>query len=352
MNTKAPSRINYIFAVFALMLHAFCAALAVGGMVRVYNIALAYEHSRPEYVAQNVMSLFEKKHYEEIIKLGQVPLSKFETTESFGRAAEKIYNQGEFKISRSGENIWQIDCGGKPVATLLLHCQKGGGHHGMDAWTIEQLTLVSPAPQSYTLKIPPSVNCTVNSVKPDENALITGAQINSPFGSLPDALVPAAAKVYRFDGLFLPPEVAASTDNGAACTVTQYQNSVSVNLPPDEQVIAQLSEFGEQAACAYAKYITNDATLDEVLPFFLPESGYYTHLKQFYNGWYNAHDQYAFKNAEFSNWNAFDERHVSCDISFDYWIKMSRHEYTYPSKYTMYFVLGNNGWRVANLVVL
>lgn len=352
MSTKTTSQTNYIFVVFALMLHAFCAALAVGGLIRVYNISLAYEYSRPEYVAQNVLTLFTEKRYEQIINLGQVPLSKLETTESFARAAEKSYNKGEFKMSRSGDYNWQIDCDGKPVATFILNCQKGGNRHGMDVWTIEQLTVVSPVPQSYTLQAPSSVNFTVNGVEPDNSFLVTGAQINSPFGSLPDALAPVAAKVYRFDGLFLPPEVTPSTDDGIDCTVTQYAKSISLCLSPSKPVIAQLSEFGEQAACAYAKYITNDATLDEVLPFFLPESGYYTHLKQFYNGWYNAHDQYAFKNAEFSNWNAYDERHVSCDISFDYWIKMSRHEYTYPSKYTMYFVLGNNGWRVANLVVL
>ncbi len=352
MKTKSPAGINSVFIVFALLLHAFCAALAVGGMVQVYNIALAYEHSRPEYAAQDVLSLFEKKRYEEIIKLGRIPLSKLETTESFGRAAEKSYNGGGFSISRSGENGWQIACGGKPVATLSLRCQKGGGSHGMDLWTIEKLAVLSPAPQSYTVQTPPAVHLLVNGVEPDDSALVVAAQAKSPFGTLPDALAPTMSKVYRFDGLFSPPEVTASGDNGAACAVTQFQNSISVCLPPSEQVIAQLSRFGEQAACAYAKYITNDATLDEVLPFFLPESGYYTRLKQFYNGWYNAHDQYAFKNAAFSNWYAYDERHVSCDISFDYWIKMSWHEYTYPSKYTMYFVLSDNGWRVANLVVL
>lgn len=352
MKTKVASEINYIFVVFALMLHAFCAALAVGGMVRVYNIALAYEHSRPEYMAQNVLSLFEEKRFEEIISLGQVPLSELETAESFARAAQKSYNGGEFSISRSGENSWQIDCGDKPVATLLLHYQKGGGRHGMDIWSTERLDVLSPTPQSYTIQTPPSVHLFVNGVEPDDSVLVTDTQTTSPFGTLPDALAPAAAKVYRFDGLFLPPEVTASANNGVACSVSQFENRISVCLSPSEQVIAQLSEFGEQAACAYAKYITNDATLDEVLPFFLPESSYYTHLRQFYNGWYNAHDQYAFKNAKFSNWSAFDDRHVSCDISFDYWIKMSRHEYTYPSKYTMYFVLGNNGWRVANLVVL
>lgn len=352
MKTKAPAEMNAVFVVFALMLHAFCAALAVGGMMRVYSITLAYEHSRPEYVAQNVLSLFEEKRYEKIISLGQVPLSRLETAESFGRAAEKSYNDGGFSISRSGENSWQIECGGKPVATLLLSCQKGGGQHSTDLWAVEKLTVLSPAPQSYTVQTPAPVYLTVNGVEPDDSALVTTAQAKSPFGTLPDALAPAEAKVYRFDGLFWPPEVTASADSGVACTVARFQNSILVCLPPSKQVVAQLSEFGEQAACAYAKYITNDATLDEVLPFFLPESGYYTQLKQFYNGWYNAHDQYAFKNAEFSNWNAFDERHVSCDISFDYWIGMNRHEYTYPSKYTMYFVLGDNGWRVANLVVL
>ncbi len=352
MKTESRSSVNWVFIVFALMLHAFCAALAVGGMVRVYDIALGYEHSRPEYVVQNVLSLFEGKRYADILELGQVPLSRLETAVNFEHAAAERYDGGKFSVLRSGEQEWQIACGGKPAATLTLRCQKGGGRHGMDLWTAEKLTVLSPVPQNYTVKTPPGVRLAVNGVEPDDSALVEATQAGSPFGTLPDALAPTAAKVYRFDGLFEPPEVTASSDDGAACTVARFQSSVSVCLTPSEQVVSVLSAFGRQAACAYAKYITNDATLDEVLPFFLPESGYYTHLKQFYNGWYNAHDQYAFKNAEFSNWQAYDARHISCDIAFDYWIKMSRHEYTYPSKYTMYFVLADNGWRVSNLVVL
>ncbi|HWP50403.1 MAG TPA: hypothetical protein VN626_01775 [Clostridia bacterium] len=352
MKSKNFLGVHSVFIIFALMLHAFCAALAVGGMMRVYSMMLAYEHSRPEYVARNVLSLFEDKRYADIIKLGKVPLSKMETAESFGRAAEKNYSGGQFSLSRSGDSNWQIACDGRPVATLSLRNQKSGGRHGMDLWTTQRLDVLSPAPQSYTVQAPPAVRIAVNDIVPGNSALVTQALIQSPFGKLPDSLAPAVAKVYQFDGLFLPPDVTATADNGTTCAVAQFQNSITVCLSPSEQVIAQLSQFGEQAACAYAKFITNDAKLDEVLPFFLPESEYYTHLKQFYNGWYNEHDQYAFKNARFSNWFMYDERHISCDISFDYWIKMKRHEYTYPSKYTMYFVLSDKGWRVANLVVL
>lgn len=353
MTAKSRSGINSVFIIFALMLHAFCAALAVGGMLRVYNMALAYEHSRPEYVVRGVLSLFEEKRYAELIRLGQIPLSRFETAEHFGRAAQESYGDRTFSVSRGGENQWQIVCGGKPVSTLSLRCQKDVKQRGGTAlWTADRLELLLPAPQSYTVQAPPAVRLTVNGVVPDDSVLTEAAYVESPFGRLPDALAPEAARVYRFDGLFLPPEIAATDANGLPGVVTRFQNSISVGLSPSAQVVAQLSEFGEQAACAYAKYITNDATLDEVLPYFLPESQYFTYLKQFYNGWYNVHEQYAFKNATFSNWYAYDTRHVSCDITFDYWIKMGRREYTYPSKYTMYFVLGPNGWRVANLVVL
>ncbi len=351
MKTKSASPANSVFVIFALMLHAFCAALAVGGMLRVYNTALAYEHSRPEYVVQSVVSLFEEHRYAELIKLGQIPLSKLETAGHFGRAAEESYGGGAFSASRSGENVWQIACGGKPVATLSLRCQRDTGRN-TPLWSADKLAVLLPAPQSYTVQAPLAVRLTVNGAVPEDSALAEVAQAESPFGRLPEALAPEAANIYRFDGLFLPPEVTAADAGGLSCSVVRFQHSISVGLSPDEQVVAQLSEFGEQAACAYAKYITNDATLDEVLPYFLPESQYYTYLKQFYNGWYNAHDEHAFKNAQFSNWNAYDTRHVSCDISFDYWIKMGRREYTYPSKYTMYFVLGQNGWRVSNLVVL
>lgn len=351
MKTKNPAGIHSVFVIFALMLYAFCAALAVGGMVQVYHLTLAYEQSRPEYVVQDVLSLFKEKRYAEIIKLGKVRLSTLETTEHFGQAAEKSYSGGEFSLVHCGDNNWRVACGDKPVATLSLRCQKGGGRHGMDLWSADMLDVLIPAPQSYTVQTPPAVHITVNGVAPDDSAL-TAAKAESPFGVLPEVLMPDAAKIYRFDGLFLPPDVAATGDDGAVCAIARFENSFSVCLSPGEQLTVQLSQFGEQAACSYAKFITNDATLDEVLPYFLPESSYYTYLKQFYNGWYNAHDEYAFKNAAFSDWCAYDARHVSCDIAFDYWIRMGRHEYTYPSKYTMYFVLSDSGWRVANLVVL
>lgn len=351
MSTKTRPDMNWGFIVFVLLLHAFCAALSIGGMIKVRDLALAYEHSRPEYVARGVLALFEEHRYAELIRLGQIPLSKLETAEHFGRAAQKSYGDGAFSVKQDHEARWRIACGGKPVAILSLRRQ-APDKRGMALWDTDRLELLLPMPQDYTVGAPPAARFTVNGVLPDDSALTEAAVEESPFGKLPDALAPEPARTYRFERLFLPPEISATDQDGLPCAVSQLENSFSIGLIPDERVVAQLSQFGEQAACAYAKYITNDATLDEVLPYFLPESAYYTYLKQFYNGWYNAHDAYAFKNAVFSNWHAYDARHVSCDIAFDYWIQMGRREYTYPSKYTMYFVQGQNGWRVANLVVL
>lgn len=352
MTTKDCSKSQLPFAIFALMLYAFCAALAVGGMFRVYNMSLAYERSNAEYVARHVINLFEQKRYDEILKQSGVTLSEFETPAAFGSALEKGFAEGEFTLVRTNSKSWRISRGGKALATLELCCKNGGGEYGLDLWGIEKLTLTAPVPSAYTVQAPHTVSISVNGIVPDDRYLDESDTAESPFGKLPETLAPERVRTYRLEGMFSPPEVTALGENGKECAIVLFQNNVSVSLLPEQQVITQLSTLGEQAACAYAKYITNDAVLDDVLPFFLPESEYYAHLKQFYNGWYNAHDDHAFSNSVFSDWCAYDDRHVSCDISFDYWIKMGRHEYTYPSKYTMYFVLSDYGWRVANLVVV
>lgn len=352
MITKDRSTSNLAFTIFALMLYSFCAALAVGGIVRVYNISLAYEHSNSEYLAQHVLELFKDKHYSEIIEQSEIVLSEFETPAAFGKALEKDFPEGDFALDRTDSDNWCISSDGSTLANFELCRESGSGKYGMDTWKIGKLDVIAPVQKTYTVQTPLSVQISINGIVPDDRYLAESDYAENPFGALPEALAPQKVKTYRLDNLFSPPDVSAQSEIRKDCEIAIFKNNVSVSMLPDQQIITQLSTFGEQAACAYSKYITNDAVLDEVLPFFLPESEYYTYLKQFYNGWYNAHDAFAFSNTEFSNWCAYDDRHVSCDISFDYFIKMGRHEYTYPSKYTMYFVLGDYGWRVANLVVL
>lgn len=345
---QAVKRVSFVL--FALLLHAFCAALAAGGLMRVYNMALAYERSNPEHAAKQVLVLFKESRYDEIIIKGDISLSEFESPNVFGNALETT-GEGNYTLGRSGAEQWKILRGNTTIAELKLRVEKGGGGYGMDIWRAEKLNLISPAPKTYTVQAPAAVALTINGKSPHSRYLSQDHNSHSPFGDLPEELSPEAGQTYRLEGLYAPPSVAVQGKAGQLCEAVSFEDTVSVTVEPESQVVTQLSTLGEQAACAYAKYITNDATLNEVLPFFLPESGFYTHLKQFYNGWYNEHDAYAFSNAVFTNWRAYGERHISCDIAFDYWIKMGRHEYTYPSKYTMYFVLGNNGWRVSNLVV-
>ena len=123
-------------------------------------------------------------------------------------------------------------------------------------------------------------------------------------------------------------------------------------MVPDESVTTPLSLFVEAAAKAYATYITRDSQLTEVLPFFLPGTEFYTHLSQFYNGWYNEHDSYAFDNVVISEWAALDADHLSCEIAFDYSITLGWRTFDYPSRYTVYLVRTGGGWKISNLVVL
>lgn len=357
-NTGKSSIGRIIFLIFATTLFITCGTLTAGGLFRLYKMAAAYELSSPDNLANSTLDIFREERYDELISLCGITLSEFETTDDFAAAIEEAAPKGSYTFSKTGNGSYRLMKGDTALADLMLSCQKGAGEYGFDIWQLEKLTFIGAKTQDYTVTASSELSPMVNGIPLDHSLIDSDAskkfsdELAENFGLLPEELLPKAPSVYRVSGLYRPPVVTVDAPKKSKSIIRTLENDYSVILYPTGDVITELSEIAASAAETYARYITNDASLDEVLPFFLPESQYYRHLKEFYNGWYNAHDSYLFEQPRFASWQIYDEEHVSCVILFNYKITMGRHQYEYPSKYNMNFIKTSNGWKLANLIVI
>lgn len=354
---KNRSKGQTAFFIFAAILFITCGALTAGGLFRLYKTAEQYELSSPDNVAADALSIFEEKRYDELIPLCGIALSKFESEENLAAAIELAAPEGEYRFSRSESNSYKLFRGEKELAELVLTCLKGESEYGFDRWEISRINL-SVFPEDYTVTASPAFSPSANGVLLDR-ALIDHAaseklktELFENFGSLSEELSPEPPIVYRLKGLYCPPEIAITGGENRKSVIHTLENDITAAVYPDDETIAEVSEIALSAAECYAKYITNDASLDEILPYFLPNSQFYRNLTEFYNGWYNAHDSYSFEQPRFAGWQIYDDSHISCMIMFNYRITMGRHQYEYPSKYSMSLIKTDSGWKVANLTVI
>lgn len=349
-NKKSPVK-SPAFIFFAIMLFVLCGAAASGGIYRVYMVAQAYESSTAEYAAQRELSAFENGDLDLLLRRCPPKLSYYENTEDYKAALSEYWGEGKPELLRTGSDSFEISVGGNAAAFLTVECGKKAGAYGIDKWSVNSFKLAELPTEDYEIYYPPGVSLKINGIMPLQEDMSECDDPQSPFFSLPQELAAEPTACCKVQGLYITPQIEAESENGEKLEISREKNTFHITAEPKEATVKALTELGLSAAEGYARFITNDATLDETLPFFLPNSKIYTHLTQFYNGWYNDHEEFRFENANFSAWRAYDERHVSCEISFDYYIKMGRREFTYPSRYDMYFVKSGSGWLVCALVV-
>jgi hypothetical protein len=341
------------FGLFVLLLTVFCAALTAGGLIRVYRLAVAFEHSAPARVVEGVVRLFREEDYAVLALEGGLALSPFEDAGHLGAVVRDRMGGDPQSVEavRLSQGRYRIQSGSTPLAELSLSYSPAAGEYGLDVWELESLALQAFPRDDLIILAPAQTAVSLNGKILTEDFAEDTAVAAGEYGALPQGVAPALLTRYRVSGLLARPQITAGSPDGAACAVNLVQNTATVTCPAGEETIAQLSPLAERAAMAYANFITKDAELDDVLPFFLKGTQCYTNLRQFDNRWYNEHDAFAFSDMQTGCWQALDGDHVRCDVVFEYSITMGRRVFDYPSRYTLYFVRTGPDWKISNLLV-
>lgn len=367
MAGKHHNRISW-FGKAALFLVLLLVPLGIGVLGILWGFLDDYQHSLPENVAQEGLALFETGDLDVLSRYIEYVPNPMEAENSFQEIVKQYFTPkadgaGEYtlipQVGGGTERRYVVALDNVKVAELVLTASGETSEYGFPLWTLSDIEITSVSGE-YGAEIvaPADVELLVNGHVLDGDFMTDNAVLLDVAGyrELPEGHSQPLYVRYRVDGFLKAPTVEARVSDGGECVVeltkdTGTLQSYRVTHYAGDEFAAAAGIKAEFAAKLYAEFITKDASMEELLPYLLPEGNLYQHLQGFSNYWYIDHDSNEFKNLKLENFIIYDASHYSCDISFDYYIRMGSQTHEYPTAYTLYFVWEENQWKLATLEI-
>lgn len=205
---------------------------------------------------------------------------------------------------------------------------------------------------SYTVSAPGHVTVFVDGAelpKEGEGVAITPLEI---FHELPEEQ-PTTIE-YTLAPSLAEPQVTATGPNGENLEflVNEEERAMQAQLPVAPEQEAQWALRMEDAAKAYALFISEDGTLQAFNTFLYPGTNFAANVKTFQAVWYADHDAYAFNNMEVRNITPTSPTAFMGDIEYDFDVTFQGEVQTFHSHYRMAFALYGDNWLLLNMEML
>ena len=325
--------------------------VTAGALFLLWNFLDQYERNSPDRIAATAARQVAEGEYALLWESEQLVPSRFNSQERLEQwLASSLEGKG-IASRKEEEGSYLLTADGEPFARLTIQAQGKKNLFGGQPHQITQVETTLPMTETFTITAPEEAQVTVNGVSLTQEDRAGEAAPLAAYDGLPDGYEPPRALTYRIGPLAGPPQISAQLAEGGPCAVKVEGDQGTVTAPAGEELQAQIAPLAQEASHLYARYITQDASFDQLTPYFLTGTSYYQQLSSFYNGWYISHDSYVFGETEVSQFLLYSPDHLSCDVTFDYQVIQGSKVHDFPSAYTLYFIRTQGGWKIANLAV-
>lgn len=356
MNSQKQKKVFGGYKKFMAVFLAIQAAAIAFGLLYLWQALKSYENSMPVHCAQYALELFQNQQFNTIREKSGFEPTAYASNEDFDAYLQKRLEEAgklELKKYRAGaqEAIYLVNSGEQTLAKAVLEKKQESDSFGNAGWRLARLEDVYAMHEPIVVLAPEFAKLTVNG-NAVEDTLRT-LQQTQYYAGLPEALPTPIQACYTLEGFLADPQIAAQAPDAQECIVqkTEQPNVYEVKALLAKEQVPDVHELAVDAAKAYARYISKDASFQQVAKYLVRGSDFYNSLKTFYNGWYTDHTSYAFENLEAKDFTAYSADHISCKVTFTYVIQgIERHEY--PTAYEIFTVRTEDGWRVASINVL
>lgn len=171
------------------------------------------------------------------------------------------------------------------------------------------------------------------------------------FDDLDDKSLIPRFTVYDTGSIFISePEVKVYGENGKELVISEEKKTLRALPEPTEEQLAEFKSAAEEAAIAYAMYITQDTSFEPLKKYLVADSELYRRIKGFYHDWYRDHTT-TYDNVVFSDIVMYDEEHFTLHIEFDYHVNIGYRVNDYEVEYTMSMVKLDGAWKIAGMIM-
>lgn len=171
------------------------------------------------------------------------------------------------------------------------------------------------------------------------------------FDDLDDKSLIPRFTVYDTGNIFISePEVKVYGENGNELVISEEKKTFRALPEPTEEQLAEFKSAAEEAAIAYAMYITQDTSFEPLKKYLVEDSELYRRIKGFYHDWYRDHTT-TYDNVVFSDIVMYDDEHFTLHIEFDYHVNIGYRVNDYEVEYTMSMIKLDGVWKIAGMIM-
>lgn len=310
-----------------------------------------FEKSTPTYFIENFTSKLRTGNFQ-----GMMELLGVEGTPMFGEDEYIKYLNDTFygmpqniKVfgGKQEGNVftYQLAIEGKLGIDVQVTQHKGDGKLHLPTYSIKQAPIEF---NEMTIFAPQNVTVFANDVQLTDKHLQVDTHPIDEFDSLMDTnLVPKLVS-YKIDGYIDAPKITVKDREFKISS----NNVISVTAPAD--IAKEVEEFAETAAVTYAKFVSKDAKFGDFAKYLVKESEYYNSIRGFSNYWYIDHTAPTVLNLKSEDTLQYSNTTFASTVSFDYKVITTKHSFenVIKAKYRMYVIKTDDGYKIANLMLL
>lgn len=322
-NVFKRNRFRPFLAVYAILLFVLS-----GGALFAFNTTLAdYEAATPNAALRQYEEWLRNKDYLSIFQSAQFTETPLNDKDSYLQYFARVYNGTPTAITfreraakTEGQKQFSVYFDNTRVDILDLVPLKE-----QNGWrVVPQLVYQN----DYLVYAAAETRVTVNGQDFSLLGITPTPVQETVFCGLKDTSLYPTVNCYTLSGLLNPPIIEGLTLSGETCTVTHdaaNPQQIYVLVACSEETRIQQEELAKTAAFTYAKFVTRDASLNELLPFIYKESSLYDTIRRFGNDWFSSHESYKFTDEELQNPIRYTNRDFTYEVKFQpYYIKGGR----------------------------
>lgn len=340
---------------FHIVLLTFSVIISAGIIFSLYHLweyLDEYEQHNPTGVVNEFIDILSNKRYDDLLLLTGLELDYFNDTAEFKKYIDLHFfaNPGEItalKAKSTGEILnYNIYAGGNIITSLELSPNKTTNKFGMKGWEISLKPIVKK--NSIKIFLPKNSQFFVNEklVTDDFKLPLTYDIIEFPYNDNRD--ISPYYSIFEVTNLLNPPIIRVVTENGVNCKIIENKGIFTAFPEISDNQIAEISKLVEKVSIMYAMFTYQDCTFNDISPYLLKDSDFYTRIKSFKNEWQPPHT-FSYDNVNISDIVVYDSLHFTAKISFTCKLQRGYNSNTYDISYSPKFYKENDNWLLVTL---
>ena len=340
---------NYFWNIYKIIF-TILLVLVICTWILLWIFLTSYEAGRPTHLADEVVSMYQKKNVNRISKYVDLKDNAFNNKKTLKESIKKTINKDIKYTKKAGKYtdkkpVYSIISNNKEIGVLTLKAKSRKGLFGIKRWQIDN---INPLLETKTIIInaPDDVNVTVNGRLLDNKSLDNENYLTEDLIFISNYKEIKPFLSYKIDDMYDSFEIELSSGE-----FNNNDNVYTYVYPEDKELLSSLQDNLIDFCYNYTRYVLKETTFASISKYVMNGTDTFTFLRGIAstNIWSGNHTPVEFSDIEFNNMEKYNDDVFKVDVKYTYKFTSSIGEQVSDANLTLYLINNNGNWQIIKL---